>query len=213
MMNTQSSASPEQKVYRQIGILRMMPLLILALGLGFSVMFLVLFFTGSRFDMASRIVMLVGAVIMAALGVLLFVGLRRMRLVTSPQGVILYGIGYKVYTPWENIKGIGEDRYGGNNAYGTRYYQPSRRMEGFIFYRPALFGMSIEEGIRSHVAVIQGIVLMAVKTSRYNNMLPLSGFLDATTRQELIDDAKKYAPQTFQKAEYKPVVHSPTFSD
>jgi hypothetical protein len=195
MMNIQPAASSPQKVYRQIGIWRVMPLAILALGLGFSIMFLVLFFTVTG-DPATRIVFLVGALIMAVLGALLFIGFRSMRLVTSPQGVILYGVGYKVYTPWDNIKGIGEDSYGGNNRIG-RFYQASQRVEGFLFYRPALFGLTIEQGLQQHTAVIQGMVLLAVTISRFVNMLPLSGFLDETTRQELIDDAKKYAPHTF----------------
>ena len=211
-MNIQPAASSPQKVYTQIGIWRVMPLLILALGLGFSAMFLVLFFTGARFDTASRIVFLVGAIIMALLGVLLFVGFRRMRLVTSPQGVILYGVGYKVYTPWDNIKEIGEDSYGGNNAYG-RFYQASKRVEGFLFYRPALFGLTIEEGIQQHTAVIQGIALLAVQVTRFVNMLPLSGFLDETTRRELIDDAKKYAPQTFRTVKDMSFKHTPIFQN
>jgi hypothetical protein len=211
MMNTQSTASSPQKVYRQIGLWRIMPLLMLALGLGFSSMFVVLIFTVTS-DPASRIVFLVGALIMAVLGVLLFIGLRGMRLVTSPQGVILYGVGYRVYTPWDNIKGIGEDSYGGNNGIG-RFYQASRRVEGFLFYRPALFGLTIEEGLQQHTAVIQGMVLLAVQITRYVNMLPLSGFLNETTRQELIDDAKKYAPHTFQTVKDTFGNHRPIFQN
>lgn len=210
-MNTQPSASSPQKVYRQIGIWRAAPLFILALGLGLSIMFLILLFTGSRFDIASRIILLVGAIIMAALGVLLFVGLKRVRLVTSSQGVILYGVGYKVYTPWDNIKDISKDWYGGNDFHYGQFYQPSQRVEGFLFYRPAVFGPTIEEGMRQHIAVIQGMALLAVKISRFTNMLPLNGFLDETTRRELIDDARKYAPQTFQNAKGSRNEHTPVF--
>ena len=198
MVNAQPAAFSPQKVYRQIGIWRLTPLVPFVFGLGFSIMFLVLFFTFTG-DPATRIVFLVSAIIMALFGILLFIGFRRIRLVTSPQGVILYGVGYKVYTPWDNIKKIGEDSYGGNNAIG-RFRQASKRVEGFLFYRPALFGLTIEEGIQQHRAVIQGLALLAVQVSRFANMLPLSGFLDETTCQELIDDAKKYAPQTFQAA-------------
>ena len=212
-MNAQpaTTTSIQQKVYRQIGIWRMMPLLILALGLVFSAMFLILFFTGARFDIATRSIFLVGALIMALFGVLLFVGFNKMRLVTSPQGVILYGVGYKVYTPWDNIKAIGEGSYGGNNAYGTRFYQPSRRVEGFLFYQPARFGPTIEDGMQQHIPVIQGMALFAVQISRFANMLPLSGFLDDATRQALTDDAKTYAPQTFQTTKDWSVNHSPIF--
>ena len=198
MLRNQPDASTPQKVYRQIGLWRITPLLVLALGLGLSILFFVLFFMGTRFDMASRIIFLVGACIMALLGILLFVGFKRTRLVTSPQGVILYGVGYNVYTPWDNVKAIGQDRYGGNTAWNWQFSQPGRRVEGFLFYRPALFGITIEEGMQQHTAVIQGMALLAVQLSRFVNMLPLSGFLDEAARQELTDDAKNYAPHTFQ---------------
>ncbi len=203
-MNIQPSATASQKVYRQVGIWRMTPLFILILGLGLAVMFLVLFFVGTRFDIASRIVFLVAALIMAALGVLLYIGFQRVRLVTSPQGVLLYGVGYRVYTPWSNIKDISKDWYGGNDFHYGQFNQPSQRVEGFLFYHPAVFGPTIEEGMSSQIAVIQGWALLATRISHYSNMLPLTGFLDATTRQELIDDAKKYAPQTFQSAKNNP---------
>ena len=212
-MNTQPSATTPQKVYRQVGIWRTSPLFILLIGLGLAIMFLILFFTGTRFDIASRIISLVAAVIMAALGILLFVGLQQVRLVTSPQGVLLYGVGYRVYTPWSNIKDIVKDWYGGNDFHYGQFNQPSQRVEGFLFYHPAVFSSTIEEGMRNQVAVIQGMALMAVRISRFSNMLPLTGFLDATTRQELIDTAKKYAPQTFQHAQNNPVNHLPVYSE
>lgn len=197
MVQAQSSVLAPQKVYKQNSILLVAHLFILALGLGFGVLFLVLSLR-MAIDIGSRIVFLFGAGIMAVLGVLVFIGFRRMRLITSPQGVILNGLGYKVYTPWDNIKELKTDWYGGNNAYSTRFYQPAKLVEGFIFYRPAVFGLSVEDGLRQHVPVIQGMVLLAVQMSRYTHMLPLAGFLNEQTRQELIEDAKKYAPQTFQ---------------
>lgn len=198
MVQTQSSALVSQKVYRQNGIWRVMHLFILALGLGFGALLLIMSLSMAHLDTATRTVLLVGAGILASLGILLFLGFQRMRLVVSSQGVILYGIGYKVYTPWDNIKELSTDWYGGNSAYFTRFYQPRQLVEGFLFYRPAAFGLSIEDGMKQHVPVIQGMALLAVQMSRYTHMLPLAGFLNEQTRQELIEDAKKYAPQTFQ---------------
>ncbi|GHO63132.1 hypothetical protein KSC_020240 [Ktedonobacter sp. SOSP1-52] len=197
MVQAQSSVSAPQKIYKQNSILLVAHLFLLALGLGFGVLFLVLSLR-MAIDLGSRIVGLFGAAIMAVLGVLVFLGFRRMRLITSPQGVILNGLGYKVYTPWDNIKELKTDWYGGNNAYSPRLYQPAKLVEGFIFYRPAVFGLSVEDGLRQHVPVIQGWTLLAVQMSRFSHMLPLAGFLNEQTRQELIEDAKKYAPQTFQ---------------
>lgn len=196
----QSQSSPfmgPTKVYRQNSVWRVMYLLILALGLGLGVFLLVIALSIAS-DTATRAVELVGAGIMALLGILVFIGCQRMRLVTSPQGVILYALGYKVYTPWDNIEALGTDWYGGNNASSVRVSQPARLTEGFIFSRPAVFGITVEEGIRQHVPVIQGMALLAVQMSRYTKMLPLAGFLNEKTRQELINEAKTYAPQTFQ---------------
>ncbi|GHO49952.1 hypothetical protein [Ktedonospora formicarum] len=190
MVRTDSSALVPQKVYRQNRIWLVMHLFVLALGLGLGILFLVLSLRMASIDRASRAVLLVGAAILASLGILVFLGFRRVCLVTSSQGVILYGLGYKVYTPWDNIKELSTDWYGGNSAYATRFYQPRHLVEGFLLYRPAVFGLSVEEGMKRHVPVIQGMVLLAVQMSRYTHMLPLAGFLNEQTRQELIEDAQ-----------------------
>ena len=79
-MSEQSTPISPQKVYRLAGKWRFAPPLILALSLVFSLAFLLLSFTGTRFDIASRIIFLVGAVIIALLGVSVFVGSQQMRL-------------------------------------------------------------------------------------------------------------------------------------
>ena len=33
---------------------------------------------------------------------------RKLRLVTSPEGLIFYGIDYSIYTPWSNLVGHGK---------------------------------------------------------------------------------------------------------
>ncbi|GHO84766.1 hypothetical protein [Dictyobacter formicarum] len=203
MAQTQSSTVAPQKVYKPTSTSQMMSLLIPVLGLGMGVMLLISALSTPHLDTATRAVLLVGAGIIALLGILVFLGFRRVHLVTSSQGVVLYGLGYKVYTPWSNIKELGTDWYGGNNLYGTRFYRSGKSSEGFLFYKPAVFGISIEEGMRRNVAVIQGWALLAVQLSRYANMLPLTGFLNDDTRQELIDDAKKYALKTFQATKQK----------
>lgn len=185
MVQTQSSAVVPQKVYRPDGIWRIIYLFIPAFSLALGAILLVVALSKTQ-NTAIRAVLLAGAGIMALLGVLLFLGFQRVHLVTSSQGVILYGVGYKVYTPWNNIKELGADWYGGNDEY-----------EGFLFYRPAVFGLSVEEGMRQQVPVIQGWILLAVPMSRYTYMLPLVGFLNDYTRQELLEDAKKYAHGTF----------------
>ena len=203
MAQAQSPTVAPQKVYQPTNISQIMFLIILAVCLGLGAIVLVAALNTPHIDTATRAVLLAGTCIITLLGIVIFLGLRRTRIVTSSQGVILYGLGYKVYTPWSNIKELGTDWYGGNNLYSTRFYQPEKSYEGFLFYKPAVFGISIEEGMRRNVAVIQGWVLLAVQLSRYANMLPLTGFLNDDIRQELIDDAKKYAPKTFQVTKKK----------
>ncbi|GLV60276.1 hypothetical protein KDH_70960 [Dictyobacter sp. S3.2.2.5] len=198
MTQTQSpSDKVTTKVYKMNDNVQKMWWAIPIFGIGMGAILLVAALRMSYVDIATRAMLIGGAVIIALIGILVFLGARHIRLVTSSRGVTLYGIGYTVYTPWSNIKKLATDQYGGNSMYGTRFYQPSRTYEGFLFYRPAVSGLPVKEGMRRNVAVIHGWALMGVQISRYTNMLPLTGFLNDFTRKELLNDAKKYAPDTF----------------
>ena len=55
----------------------------------------------------------------------------RIRLVTSPAGIAYIGPGYRIFTPWENIAGIGE-------ATVLPYGRPGlRRLTGLTLRQPA----------------------------------------------------------------------------
>lgn len=203
-MSTQSVSSTPQKEYRMIGIWRYTPFYVLAMCLAFSLFFLILFFTTFKLDNASRIVMLIGTLIFLVLGGLLYFGSRGTRLVTSPQGVIFYGVGYRVYSPWDNIKGIGEGQYGGNRNVVWNYQAP-QRVEGLLLRQLAMPGVSVADGIRNHMAVIDSnrllLTIIVTNIARYGNLIPLRGFINDTVREELLADAKHYAPENFKEAE------------
>ena len=202
-MTTQSVSSTSQKEYRMLGVWRFAPLLVLAMCIVFSLIFIVLLFTLPKMDNATRVVMMIGTLFFWVLGVLLFLGLRRVRLITSPQGIIFYAIGYRIYSPWDNIKGIGEGEYGGNKVYGATY-QPSQQVEGLLLRKLAVPGPSIAEGIQHQTSVIEGnrliLAFILANIARYGNLIPLRGFVNDTVREELLADAKRYAPQNFQEA-------------
>ena len=42
-----------------------------------------------------------------ALCLAIYVGMTRVRLEVSPQGISYYSLGYRVVTPWDNVAGIG----------------------------------------------------------------------------------------------------------
>ena len=212
-MNLEATSETPQKEYRLTGVWRLFPWLMLAMGTGFSLVFVVLFFIAPRLDGATMVVLLVGAVIMFVLGVWLYFGLRNMRLVTSPQGVIMHGLGYRVYSPWDNITGMGEAQYGGNNAIG-RAYQPSQRVEGLLLRTPALTECSLNEGIRRRLPVIEpSPLLQMINMRRYANIIPTGSFIDDTTISDLREDAERYAPQTFKKGSVLHYDNSPLFKE
>ena len=203
-MSTQSVSSTPQKEYRMTGIWRFAPFYVLAMCLAFSLLFIVLIFTISKIDNASRVVFIVATLFFWVLGGLLFFGFRGTRLVTSPQGVIFYGVGYRVYSPWDNIKGIGEGSYGGNRNMVWNYQAP-QRVEGLLLRQLAIPGVSVADGIQNHMAVIDSnpllLTIIVANIARYGNLIPLRGFMNDIVREELLAEARHYAPENFKEAE------------
>jgi len=197
-MNAGAISNLSTKEYRPAGKWRLIPLYMVALGLILSIVILIPVFT-SPIDTATRIVLIVGALILLLIGVLVGLAFRGTRLVTSPEGVTYHGVGFRVYTPWDNIQGMGEGVYKGNHAYGTRFYQPDRHVEGLLLRNSAVVGYKIEDGIRQHIPVIEVTfpLLATLNMSRFAGVIPTSTFFDDSTYQDFLVDAKRYAPKAF----------------
>jgi hypothetical protein len=57
------------------------------------------------------IVGIIGLLFFTLYGVLIFFNIPTTRLELSNEGLIFYGTGYRIYTPWENIAGVGWTRF------------------------------------------------------------------------------------------------------
>jgi hypothetical protein len=198
-VNAEAISNLSTKEYRPVGIWRLIPLYTVALGLILSIVILIPLFTAPQIDTATRIVLIVGAFILLLIGVLVGLAFRGTRLVTSTGGVTYHGVGFRVYTPWDNIQGMGEGTYKGNHAYGTRFYQPDRQVKGLLLRNPAVVGYKIQDGIRQHIPVIEVTfpLLAMLNMNRFAGVIPTSTFFDNSTYQDFLVDAKRYAPKAF----------------
>ena len=210
-MNAGAISDLSPKHYHPVGLWRMVPLTILAVSVVLSLGFVLLIvFLPSKMDMASRLILSVfGALIFLLIGILLSLGFRGMRLVTSPEGVTYYGIGFRVYTPWDNVKGMGEGVYAGNRAIGTRVYQPDRSVKGLLLRQPAVVGYKLNDGIREHIPMIEATfpLVATVNLSRFAGVIPTTTFFNDTTLEDFLADARRYAPSAFGTKE--PLDHTP----
>lgn len=77
-----------------------------------------------------------------------FLAVREMRLELTADGIAFYAWGYRMYTPWNNIAGVEE-----SHAYGTSFLL--RSFMGLTLHHDCVLGISIEEGKRQSIAVIE----------------------------------------------------------
>ena len=73
------------------------------------------------------------------------------RLEVSSEGVTYYEMGFRIYTPWHNIVGVTPIKHPISSLHITTV---------FTFRQPALLNVSIEEGKRQGLAVIEKYWLM-----------------------------------------------------
>jgi hypothetical protein len=72
------------------------------------------------------------------------------RLVLTAHGIAFYGSGFRVYTPWQNIGGIGNTLQ--NVPLAVSW---TSKLIGFRLRQNAVIRMKVEEGIRQGRAVIE----------------------------------------------------------
>lgn len=117
----------------------------------------------------------------------------KIRLSTSPQGIIFYGPGYSIYTPWSNLIGHGKmDRR-------SMLINPLllRNVEGLRF-EPPTTPMSLAQAIEQHQPAIE-------ETGRHTglyrfarvDMIPVGYFLRDWQHSSLAQEIHHHAPQVF----------------
>jgi hypothetical protein len=118
---------------------------------------------------------------------------RKLRLVTSPEGIIFYGLGYSIYTPWSHIVGRGKM---------SRKNMPispllTRNVEGLQF-EPPTTPMRLAQAIEQHRPAIEE---PGKNTGLYRfarvDMIPMSYFLHNWQRSPLAQEIRRSAPQVF----------------
>jgi hypothetical protein len=141
----------------------------------------------------------------------LIFGLWNSRLVIAPEGITYYGIGYRVYSPWWNTKGIGSMWLG------------ARLVNGLLLELPASEGVSLQEGMRQQRPVLevsgwlhlelkalpvlrvlvplgglsQRSIDEALDMRRYGSIIPISLFVRQWQHSEAAWIIAQYAPQVF----------------
>lgn len=133
------------------------------------------------------------------------IGISKMRLELFQDGIILYGWGYKVYTPWDNIVGIAGLKVpiisDYSNAFpGFMSMQPviKRNVQGLRLEQEARRGMRIQDGMQQKRASMELSWWNPASTMRqYAQIVPVPAVLvnDDRERSELGAYLKKYAPR------------------
>ena len=119
--------------------------------------------------------------------------LRKLRLVTSPQGLIFYSLGYSIYTPWSNLVGRGK------MSRKNMLFSPpfTRNVEGLQF-EPPTTPMSLAQAMEQQQPAIEET---GRNTGRYRfarvDMIPIGYFLHDWQRSPLAQEIRRYAPQVF----------------
>jgi hypothetical protein len=130
------------------------------------------------------------------------------RLIIAPEGIILYGNGYRVYNPWWNIRGHGSMLSGMQQISGLLLAQPAREdlslAEGMRQQRPTL------EHSRWSQLVYKTLPALAILVARspssvnasmrgyetmISNLIPVSFYVQNWQNSEVAQLIAQYAPQ------------------
>lgn len=203
-MQHETSSSTEEHVYYPVTkevFVPLAPLILVAIGVLRLVYDLVIshtyLFEGSmRLDVLFLVVLLYTLIVFILLTLYQKKRFKKLRLVTSPQGIIFYGPGYTVYTPWEKVVSLGtmKQTQVPNGGFWT-----GTSVEGLLFDPPTAY-MSLERGIELHQPVIEEA--QGRRTGLYRfvriNMIPIGYFRHNWEKSLLAGELRRYAPQLFQ---------------
>ena len=109
-MGTQFASSSPQKVYRTSLDISMKRVLQYAFYIATNGAFFLYMWFSNRFDLFTKIITtLIVLIVLLVFSWILYISIqaKRRHLITSPEGIAYSGTGYRLFTPWENVAGIG----------------------------------------------------------------------------------------------------------
>lgn len=123
--------------------------------------------------------------------------IRWSKLTLTPEGILYDAVSFKMYTPWNNITGIGSVTYG-------------IPIQGLALREPVLVDRKVSEGIQQGIAVIELTWLMISKARfkrrcPFRHLLPLdAAFVGYNWQQgECGAYLRQCAPQIFERKQTK----------
>lgn len=125
----------------------------------------------------------------------LYRAIRRTRLVLTEDGITYDGWGFRLYTPWENVVGMGQ-------IYPYAFPLSFRAIRGLQLRQPTVLGMKVQEARQQGKAALETawwnpVFGMAV----FAGLLPTTPMLPRRNWQEseLGKQLQQYAPWAFEK--------------
>ncbi len=177
-----SPPPPPQNVYRLRPLWRafyagIYPLISLIVGLSLALKYL------DTFDSIAFSLFFI-CLLVLAVGYNIYYGIRMSmaRLVTSPVGVIYYGVGFRIYTPWHQIAGIG------------KVWKRWMPITGFTFRTPPALMETANQGLQGQIPVIEISRWRRPFYRQYTRLIPLTWFVGNLQNSSLGRDIGWSAP-------------------
>ena len=135
-------------------------------------------------------VVIIGSALLFVLCMAIYVGMTRVRLEVSPQGIAYHSLGYKVASTWDNIAGIGDVQAGQYTYEGLLLRESGLQASEWLRAGTAAYP------IMSIIAALGGRPIPPMQSlESYGRGIPLGLFVTNWRQGALGDDIRRYAPE------------------
>lgn len=168
--------------------------LFLGAGLG-SAMSLAVLTSEAPVGQGTLVFVLASSMLFFDLCLLIMLGIWRIRLELSPEGIEYHTLGWSIQTSWDNVVGVEQVRYPRQAPVEALLLKApaSRRswwLDSFLFLQPLMYVVALLNGRPSHW----------LNMAAYEQSIPIGYFDPAWTSGPLGNNLRQYAPQLFGKA-------------
>jgi hypothetical protein len=181
---TLGSPSENVRTFRINSLLRM-----LAPGIATFVFMLVVIYILIPADQR-QIIGLLAAILALAIALAAWLSTRA-RLAISEEGITYYGIGYRVRSSWENVKGYAKRAMGVNSVECLILHEPGMEMAGWLSL--AYKALPVFQVL----ALVTGQPVQFDSLDGLQDAIPVSLFAENWRSSEIGDLVKRYAAQAF----------------